>query len=130
MAEAVLVKALPELYKTHIIGGNHTILADEKTKVGGGDTGMNPFELLLSSLGACTSITMRMYANRKGWIINDLAVQLTINRVEDHTTIYRDITLEGDLSEEQRSRLLQVAKACPVAKILEGQIVIQSKLTS
>jgi putative redox protein len=129
MSETVIVKASQEKYKTLISGGNHTIVADEKVKAGGGDTGMNPFELLLSSLGACTSVTLRMYANRKGWNIKELTVQLSLDRMKDSTTIYRKITLEGDLSEEQRMRLLQVARACPVSKILEGQVIIESVLT-
>ena len=108
--------------------GKHTWLADEPEAVGGGDRGPTPVSLLLSSLGACTSITLKMYAQRKGWPLTDVHVALAMQTGDDGSTIDRQIVLIGELSEEQRERLLQIANACPVHKILTGSITIRSGL--
>jgi putative redox protein len=108
--------------------GKHTWLADEPESLGGGDRGPTPVSLLLSSLGACTSITLKMYAQRKGWPLADVRVTLAIETGEAGTSIDRQIVLEGDLSDEQRERLLQIANACPVHKILTHSITIRSGL--
>jgi len=108
--------------------GKHTWLADEPESIGGGDRGPTPVSLLLSSLGACTSITLKMYAQRKGWPLTDVHVALAMQTGDDGSTIDRQIVLIGELSEEQRERLLQIANACPVHKILTGSITIRSGL--
>ena len=108
--------------------GKHTWLADEPESIGGGDRGPTPVSLLLSSLGACTSITLKMYAQRKGWPLTDVHVALAMQTGDDGSTIDRQIVLKGELSEEQRERLLQIANACPVHKILTGSITIRSGL--
>jgi len=108
--------------------GKHTWLADEPESAGGGDRGPTPVSLLLSSLGACTSITLKMYAQRKGWPLTDVHVALAMQTGDDGSTIDRKIVLRGELSEEQRERLLQIANACPVHKILTGSITIRSGL--
>jgi putative redox protein len=108
--------------------GKHTWLADEPESAGGGDRGPTPVSLLLSSLGACTSITLKMYAQRKGWPLTDVHVALAMQTGDDGSTIDRQIVLKGELSEEQRERLLQIANACPVHKILTGSITIRSGL--
>jgi putative redox protein len=108
--------------------GAHTWLADEPESLGGGDRGPTPNSLLLSSLGACTSITLKMYAQRKGWPLDEVRVTLTLQQEGEGTGIDRQIILTGDLSDEQRERLLQIAKACPVHKILTNPISIRTGL--
>jgi putative redox protein len=116
-------------FQVQLSDGTHVWLADEPKKLGGGDTGPNPDDLLLSSLGACTSITLKMYAKHKDWPLEAVHVALALERTDDSTTIDRQIVVTGPLSDEQRERLLQIANKCPVHKILAGTIVIRSGLT-
>lgn len=111
----------------------HTWLGDEPAEMGGADSGPSPFHLLLSSLGACTVITLQMFASRKQWPLADVEVALQLNPAgtpASGTDITRTITLSGALSEEQRARLLQVANACPVHKLLTGEVRIDSALAA
>ncbi len=130
MAEAnITVHSSTEKYKTSLTNQKHIIVADEPLEKGGNDEGMNPYEILLSSLGACTSITMRMYANHKGYDLSNLKVELNLKQEEGKIIITRNIFLGTTFTDEISNRLLQVAKACPVSKILEGTIIIENKLT-
>lgn len=110
----------------------HQWLADEPADLHGTNAGPDPHRLLLSSLGACTAITLKMYAERKGWPLEGVEVALDFN--PDGTPppgsnrISRRIALYGELSEEQRERLLQIANACPIHKVLSGEIHIDSVL--
>jgi len=115
-------------YQVQFDDGTHTWVADEPPSLGGGDVGPAPFSLLLSSLGACTAITLRMYAQRKGWPLARVRMKLSLDNGRDGPTIDRQIMLDGDLSGEQRERLLQIANACPVHKLLAGPIAIRSGL--
>ena len=116
-------------YQVRLADGTHSWIADEPTSLGGGDTGPEPASLLLSSLGACTSITLKMYAKRKEWPLEAVHVELSMKSTAEGTNIDRRISLQGALSDEQRERLLQIANACPIHKVLSGAIRIDSGLT-
>ncbi len=118
-------------YLVTLSDGEHQWAGDEPVAVGGLNAAPSPTQLLLSSLGACTSITLKMYAARKQWPLEEVLVNLWFNpdgKPEGANQIQRDVTLIGDLSDEQRTRLLQVANACPIHKVLTGQVVIDTTL--
>lgn len=116
-------------YATQLVVGHHHTVADEPVDLGGGDTGPAPDEILLSALGACTAITLRMYAERKQWPLEGVEVKLGYaERGKDKTVITRQVELRGKLDTEQRDRLLQIANACPVHKILTGPVEIPTTL--
>jgi putative redox protein len=123
-----------------VAAGRHSLRADEPEKVGGTDTGPDPYSFLLTSLGACTSMTIRMYADRKGYPLERAEVRLKHSKV--HATdcaecetptgkvdlIEREIELLGDLSDEQRADLLRIADRCPVHRTLHSEIHVATKL--
>jgi len=111
-------------YQTIIRSEGHTLIADEPLSSMGTDTGMNPYSLLLSSLGSCTVITLRMYIDRKQWPVDAVLVKLDLYKTEAGTVINRDITFTGEITEEQHQRLITIANACPIHKILTGHIEI------
>ncbi len=126
-------------YTQQITAGHHRLVADEPRPIGD-DAGPNPYDLVLAGLGACTSMTLRMYANRKGWPLDSIRVTLRHSRIhaEDcahcETTkgwighIDREIELTGALDDSQRQRLLQIADQCPVHQTLTSEIDISTSL--
>lgn len=118
-------------YQVSIDARDHRWLADEPEEAGGGDTGPQPGELLLSSLGACTAVTVKMYANRKKWPVEEITVEMRFNseaKPDPLTTVIdMEVHFTGNLSEEQRERLLQIAHSCPIHKLLSNPIIINTK---
>ena len=114
-------------YRVDIQAGQHRLTADEPVDHGGADTGPPPFGLLLSGLGACTAITLRMYADRKDWPLEGLQVQLTYT-VQDRATrwIDRAITLRGPLDDDQRARLAEIADKTPVTNAVRAGTEIRT----
>jgi len=110
----------------HIEVGPHHLRADEPEESGGADTAPSPHQILLSSLGACTSLTLRLYARRKGWPLTDAIVQLTGHQQDGRYIISRQVHLEGALDVDQRARLMEIADKCPVHRTLSGEIAINS----
>src|SRR6266481_2193583 len=133
----VTVTSLANLKNEVRYGTDHTLITDEPSEAGGEDAGPDPYTLLLAALGSCISMTITLYAKRKTWPLRRVVVRLQQRRVHaadceecTHTTegyvhrIERSVTLEGDLSEEQRSRLQEIAHKCPVHRALTSEIVI------
>ena len=109
----------------------HTWLGDEPEDKGGANAAPDPTRLLLSSLGACTVITLQMYAARKQWPLAGVEVELQFNpagKPASGTDITRRVTLRGELDETQRARLLQIANACPIHDVLVGDVRIDTSL--
>jgi putative redox protein len=145
MAEAKLTtvdveESLTGRYMNSLRAGRHAWTADEPAAVGGNDAGPGPYELLLMALGACTSMTVRMYAERKQLPLKRVRVRLSHRKIHaqdcaDCATkegmldeITREIVLDGELTEEQRQKLLEIANKCPVHRTLTSEIKVRSKL--
>ena len=106
--------------------GSHLLRADEEAEKGGADTGAAPHELLLAALGSCTAMTLKAYADRKGWPLRDVQVKLSAANRDGSFVISRHLELDGDLDAEQRARLNEIADKCPVHRTLSGTIVIEA----
>lgn len=118
----------PTPHQVEIKAGTHTLTGDEPADNGGGDTGPAPYDLLLGALGACTAITLRMYAARKGWPLDEVTVDLFHRHEEKRSTIRRRLHLKGDLDDEQRARLADIAERTPVTLTLKGGADISTTL--
>jgi putative redox protein len=134
---------LDEGYKTRLHTSSHVLVADEPTDLGGKDLGPSPYEFILSGLGACTAMTLRMYATRKQWPMESLEVELHHTKgkrsdfpshaagggPDDVIDVFeRKIRLFGPLDDEQRARLLDIAGRCPVGRTLAGAAYIDDSL--
>lgn len=122
------VRSGGENYRHDIVTGNHTLVADEPAHAGGRDAGPAPYDLVLSGLGACTAITLRMYAEKKGWNLGDVQVELTLrkNRAGD-AAIERVLHCSGPLDDAQWARLLEIAARTPVTLTLQNGAAISTR---
>lgn len=109
------------------VGADHFV-SDISVEKGGNATGPSPHEYLGAALAACTGMTLKMYANRKAWNLQDAIVTVDIERVNDIEKFKRSIKLVGPIDTEQRERLLEIAEKCPVHKALAGKIEIETEL--
>ena len=129
---SVTVTSTATHWRADITDGTHRWHADEPVSVGGGDTGPNPSQMICGALGACTVITVQMYAARKQWPVTAVEVTVTKNPrgkpADGATELDRQIKLTGELSADQRERLLEVANKCPTHKLLSGTIRIATAL--
>ena len=136
----VVVKTEKDSYTTEIKAGNHHFLADEPEDAGGNDLGPTPYDLLSSSLGACTSMTLHMYAKRKGWDLQEVKVHVEHNKdhAQDCATcekssakidhFIRKIEMIGDLDDNQKQRLMEITDKCPVHRTLHSDVKVITKL--
>ena len=113
-------------YRTDIVVGGHAITADEPRALGGQGAGPAPYDLLLASLGACTAITLKMYAERKGWPLESLDVSLLLVGT-DERKIERTLTIRG-LEDHQKARLADIAERTPVTLTLKGGLPIETRV--
>jgi putative redox protein len=138
--KAVVARIGTEKYVTEIRAGKHSFIADEPVSVGGKDLGVSPYELVAAGLGACTAMTLRMYADRKKWDLREVKVHLSHirehaadsadsnNRSSMMSVFVREVEFEGDLDDTQKARLLEIADRCPVHRTLEGDIDVRTTL--
>ena len=115
-------------YATAIATGHHRITADEGPELGGKDVGPAPYDLLTSALGACTVITLRMYAERKQWAVTAVHADIHFVREGDKQRIDRVLTIEGAVDQEQKKRMADIAERTPVTLTLKGGLEIRTKL--
>lgn len=117
-------------YRTQIETTSHRFVSDEPIDLGGNDLGPNPGEFLSAALAACTTITVKMYAERKAWNLEEAIVEVDFvrDRKENVTKFTKSVELIGDLDEDQRKRLFDIAARCPIHQILINPIEIESTL--
>ncbi len=127
MSLTTLHATLGDAYQTTLTARTHTFVADEPADLGGADTAPTPVELLLGSVAACTAITLRMYAQRKEWALEGVEVRVDYTSTPAPTMV-KHITMRGTLDATQQARMLEIAEACPVAKLLRPGIAMESRL--
>jgi putative redox protein len=116
-------------YAQHIESAGHMLTADESIEGGGTDTGPAPYGLLLAALGACTAITLRMYADRKGWQLGKIRVALTLTKHKDGSDqIDREVAFGAVLTDEQRARIADIVEKTPVTKTIKAGAPITTRL--
>lgn len=117
-----------ETYRTELKARTHVIVADEPEDVGGTDLGPRPGDFYRMALASCAAITLRMYANRKNFDVKEIQVTVSTEEGEGKTILHTTIEINGNLDEEQRKRMLQIAKLCPVHKVFSNPIEIETTL--
>lgn len=115
-------------YRQIITAGAHTFFADVEAAKGGQDTAPDPHQLLLGAWGACTSMTLQMYAQRKGWPLDEVSVILTENKNGSQPVIEKNIQVKGPLTPDQVETLKRVAEKCPVNKLITGNKTVNSRI--
>jgi uncharacterized OsmC-like protein len=142
MADLVVVRGEKGDFRQRIEAGRHQFVVDEPSAVGGHDEGPTPYDLLAAALGACTSITLQMYAKQKGWPLEGVEIRLQHDKIHardcaDCETkdgrldrIQRTIVLRGPLDDAQRARLLEIANRCPVHRTLASEIHVVTVLAT
>lgn len=130
MSTKVKAKIGKENYRTVVVSDSHNFVIDEPLSAGGKDLGPNPGELLSAALATCSTATVKMYADRKGWKLDEVAIEVDFirNLKLNKTTFTKNIRISGDLDEEQHAKLYEIAGRCPVHKMLAGEIEINSEL--
>ena len=118
-------------FKHDVSVREHRLVADEPRDHGGDDSGPSPQELLAASLASCTAITMEMYADRKGWDVGDLEVNVDYEPAQrgSPTKFSLEVKFPKELPEDQRERLMQIAAKCPVHRTLEGEVMFEENVT-
>jgi putative redox protein len=119
-----------EHYRTEVIASGKSLIADEPEEVGGTDTGPAPGEFLLISLASCTAITIRMYADRKQIPLDGVRVEVSMEKNNFKTTLKRELYFFGNLTDEHRTKLLEIAEKCPVHKTLNNPIQIETTVAA
>ncbi len=123
----VKIESLAEDFQEKITIGKHTFILDSEEELGGKDLGPSPHDILTAALLGCKAMTMRMYAKRKGWDLTGLKLSATQTNIDrTHTRFDVKIELPAHLSEEEKSRLIDISKKCPVHRILENQVEINT----
>ena len=115
-------------YEVSLVAGHHSLTADEAVQAGGKDLGPAPHELLCAALGACTAITLRMYAQRKDWQLRSVHVDVYLELHGQNRAVTRKLRLEGDLDQAQRARLADIAERTPVTLTLKQGVMITTTL--
>ncbi|TDP00371.1 OsmC family protein [Flavobacterium sp. 245] len=129
--DTISAKIDTRLYRTEVTSASGNVLiADEPQEIGGKNLGLNPTELLASSLASCTLITLRMYINRKQWEVSEINVKIDFERDSDRnvSSFTRKIEVIGEVDETQRQRLETIANSCPIHKVLTHSIEIKTTL--
>jgi putative redox protein len=130
MKEARAIRKRGLSHTVEIRGGDHIITADESRKDGGHDDGPSPQELLAASLASCSAVTLEMYADRKGWNVDNVTVEVSYEPAQrgSPTRFQIAVKLPKELPEDQRDRLMQIVAKCPVHRTLEGEVIFNEKL--
>lgn len=139
-AEGVVAHIGRDRFRTEVRAAGHTLVADEPESVGGENAGPSPYDLLSAALGTCTAMTLRMYADQKGWPLDEVEVRVRHEKIhardcDDCETregridqLQRSLVVRGELDETQRKRLLEIADRCPVHRTLNGEVKIRTTL--